>query len=79
MPENATLEFLDAQMACMFARVDSLQHGVFVADGDRSVSENVIASVRTDIRDMLAQMSAIVAQHHRFSDRLQWLKEHPAQ
>jgi hypothetical protein len=39
----------------------------------------MIASVKTDILDMLAQMSATVAQHRRFSDRLQWLKEHPAQ
>jgi hypothetical protein len=39
----------------------------------------MITSVKTDIRDMLAQMSAIVAQHRRFSDRSQWLKEHPAQ
>ena len=79
MPENATLKFLGAQMACMFAYLDPLQHGGFVADGDRSVSGNVIASVKTNIRDMLARMSAIVAQHRRFSDRLRPLKEHPAQ
>jgi hypothetical protein len=35
------------------------------------------ATVKTDIHGMLAQMSAIVARHRRFSDRLQWLKEHP--
>lgn len=79
MPENATLKFLGAQTACMFAHLDPLQQGGFVADGDRPVSGNVIASVKTDIRDMLARMSAIVAQHRRFSDRLRPLKDHPAQ
>ena len=79
MAENVTLEFLGAQMERMLARMDAFQDDMRVLTAIVLRHENTLNAVREDARDMLRQISAMVAQHQRFSDRLRRLEEQSAE
>ncbi len=72
MAENVTLDFLGAQMERMLARQDKLQEDMHVLTAIVLRHENML-------KDMLGQITAMVRQHARFSERLRQLEEHPAQ
>jgi hypothetical protein len=72
MAENATLEFLGAQMARMLARQDQLQE-------DMRVLTAIVLRHENTLIDVLQQIRTMVAQHSRFNDRLRRLEEQPAQ
>jgi hypothetical protein len=72
MAENVTLEFLGAQMERMLARQDRLQE-------DMHVLTSIVLRHENMMKDMLEQITAMVRQHARFSERLRQLEEHPAQ
>ena len=62
MPANVTLEFLGAQMERMLARQDALQDDMRVVTAIVLRHENTLNSVASQIREMLQQMRAMVAQ-----------------
>jgi hypothetical protein len=76
MAENVSLEFLGAQMERVLARLDSLQDDMHVLTAIALRHENTLLGMKTEIHDMLTQMTA---QHVRFNDRLRRLEEQPAQ
>jgi hypothetical protein len=72
MADNATLEFLGAQMERMLARQETLQE-------DMRVLTAIVLRHENTLVDMLQQVRTMVAQHQRFNDRLRRLEEQPAQ
>ncbi|MGE5270361.1 MAG: hypothetical protein ACM3JG_11895 [Thiohalocapsa sp.] len=78
MAENVTLEFLGAQMEPMLARMDAFQDDMRVLTTIVLRHENTLNGMREEMRDMLRQITAMVAQHQRFSDRLRRLEEQSA-
>jgi hypothetical protein len=89
MAETVTLEFLGAQMERMLADQAAMRDDIRVLTAIAPRHENTLKSMADQMRDMLGQMRAMVAQHQRFNDRLPhgsspWaegprLEEQPAQ
>jgi hypothetical protein len=89
MAETVTLEFLGAQMERMLADQAAMRDDIRVLTAIALRHENTLKSMADQMRDMLGQMGAMVAQHQRFNDRLPhgsspWaegprLEEQPAQ
>jgi hypothetical protein len=79
MAETVTLEFLGAQMERMLARMEAFQDDMRVLTAIVLRHENTLNDMREEMRGMLGQMSAMVAQHQRFSDRLRRLEEQSAE
>ena len=71
MAENVTLEFLGSQMERMLARQDALQE-------DMRVLTAIVLRHKSMLKEMLAQIRAMVSQHQRFSDRLRRLEDQSA-
>ena len=78
MAENVTLDFLGAQMERMLADQAAMRDDVRVLTATALRHENTLKSMAEEMRDILAQMRAMVAQHSRFNDRLRRLEEQPA-
>ena len=78
MAETVTLEFLGAQMERMLARMDAFQDDMRVLTAIVLRHENTLSAIRQEMHDMLGQITAMVAQHSRFDDRLRRLEERAA-
>jgi hypothetical protein len=79
MADNATLEFLGAQMERMLADQAEMRDDIRVLTAIVLRHENTLNAMREKMRDMLRQMTAMVAQYQRFSDRLRRLEEQSAE
>jgi hypothetical protein len=79
MPDSVTLEFLGAQMERMLADQAAMRDDIRVLTAIALRHENTLRSMSEQMRDMLTQIRAMVAQHQRFNDRLRRLEEHPAE
>jgi hypothetical protein len=79
MPDSVTLEFLGAQMERMLADQAAMRDDIRVLTAIALRHENTLKSMSEQMRDMLTQIRAMVAQHQRFNDRLRRLEEHPAE
>ncbi|HXO00694.1 MAG TPA: hypothetical protein VN900_01465 [Stellaceae bacterium] len=79
MVETVTLEFLGAQMERMLADQAAMRDDIRVLTAIALRHENTLNNMAGEMRDMLAQMRVMVAQHQRFNDRLRRLEEQPAQ
>jgi hypothetical protein len=78
MAESVTLEFLGAQMERMLADQAAMRDDIRVLTAIALRHENTLKNMAEEMRDMLGQMRAMVAQHSRFNDRLRQLEEQPA-
>jgi hypothetical protein len=78
MAESVTLEFLGAQMERLLADQAAMRDDIRVLTAIALRHENTLNYMREEMRDMLRQMSAMVAQHSRFDDRLRRLEERAA-
>ncbi|HVH82672.1 MAG TPA: hypothetical protein VM782_24995 [Stellaceae bacterium] len=72
MAEPITLEFIARQLDRVIA-----DHAEF--RDDMRVLTAIVLRHDNMLKDMLEQITAMVAQHRRFSDRLRELEEHSAQ
>lgn len=79
MAEAVTLEFLGAQMERMLADQAAMRDDIRVLTAIALRHENTLKNMAEEMRDMLTQMRAMVAQHQRFSDRLRRLEDQPAE
>ena len=79
MAENVTLEFLGAQMARMIADQAATREDIRGLREDMHVLTAIVLRHENMLKDMLAQITSMVSQHQRFSDRLRRLEEQPAQ
>lgn len=70
MAETVTLEFLGAQMERMIADQAAMRDDIRVLTAIALRHENTLKSMAEQMRDMLGQRRAMVAQHQRFNDRL---------
>jgi glycosyltransferase A (GT-A) superfamily protein (DUF2064 family) len=78
MAETVTLEFLGAQMERMIADQAAMRDDIRVLTAIALRHEDTLSAVRQEMRDMLGQITAMVAQHSRFDDRLRRLEERAA-
>jgi hypothetical protein len=78
MAETVTLEFLGAQMERMIADQAAMRDDIRVLTAIALRHENTLNAIRQEMHDMVGQMSAMVAQHSRFDDRLRRLEERAA-
>ena len=78
MAETVTLEFLGAQMERMIADQAAMRDDIRVLTSIALRHENTLNAIRQEMRDMLGQITAMVAQHSRFDDRLRRLEERAA-
>ena len=78
MPDTVTLEFLGAQMERMLADQAAMRDDIRVLTAIALRHENTLKNMSEQMRDMLTQMRAMVAQHSRFNDRLRRLEGQPA-
>ena len=78
MAETVTLEFLGAQMERMLSRMDAFQDDLRVLTAIALRHENTMNGMRQEMHDILRQITAMVAQHSRFNDRLSRLEERAA-
>jgi hypothetical protein len=78
MAEIVTLEFLGAQMERMIADQAAMRDDIRVLTAIALRHENTLDAIRQEMRDMLGQITAMVAQHSRFDDRLRRLEERAA-
>jgi transposase len=79
MAETVSLDFLGAQMERLFARLDRIEAGQEAIRDDIRVLTAIVLRHENTLKDILGQVSAMVAQHARFNDRLRRLEEQPAQ
>ena len=79
MSETITLEFIARQLDRIIADQAEMRDDIRVLTAIVLRHENMLASISADIHDIRSQMSAMVAQHQRFSDRLRRLEEHTAE
>jgi len=79
MAENVTLEFLGAQSERIFAELRAIRADQAEMRDDLRVLTVIALRHENMLKDVLAQMRAMVAQHQRFSDRLHRLEEQPAE
>lgn len=79
MAEAVTLELLGAQMERMLADQAAMRDDIRVLTAIALRHENTLKNMAEEMRDMLTQMRAMVAQHQRFSDRLRRLEDQPAE
>ena len=78
MAENVTLEFLGAQMERMFVEQAKTREEIAALREDMHVLTAIVLRDENTLNDMLTQITAMVAQHRRFNDRLLRLEEQPA-
>ena len=78
MAEIVTLEFLGGQMERMIADQAAMRDDIRVLTAIALRHENTLDAIRQEMRDMLGQITAMVAQHSRFDDRLHRLEERAA-
>ena len=79
MAENITLEFIAAQQERVLAELHAVRADQAEFRDDLRVLTAIVLRHDNMLKDMLEQITAMVAQHRRFSDRLQRLEEQPAQ
>ena len=79
MAETVTLEFLGTQMERLIADQAAMRDDIKVLTAIALRHENTLKSMAEQMRDMLGQMRAMVAQHQRFNDRLRRLEDQPAE
>jgi hypothetical protein len=79
MAENVTLEFLGAQMERMLADQAAMRDDIRVLTTIALRHEDSINHLSEQLRHMLTQITAMVGQHQRFSDRLRRLEEQSAE
>jgi hypothetical protein len=79
MAESISLEFLGAQMERMFARLDRIEAGQEALREDMHVLTAIVLRHENTMKDMLTQITTMVAQHQQFSGRLHRLEEHSAE
>ena len=72
MPEIVTLEFIAKQLERMIADQAEMRDDIRVLTAIGLRHENTL-------KDVLAQVRAMVSQHQRFNDRLRRLEEQPAE
>jgi hypothetical protein len=70
MAETITLEFLARQLERVLTEQAAMRDDMHVLTAIALRHENTL-------KDVLAQMRAMVAQHQRFNDRLRRLEEQP--
>ena len=75
MAEPVTLEFIARQLDGVIADQAELRDDMRVLTSIVLRHENML----TDMHDILGQITAMVAQHNRFNDRLRRLENHPAE
>ena len=75
MAETVTLEFLGAQMERMLARMDVFQDDLRVLTAIVLRHEYTLNAMRQEMHDMVGQITAMVAQHSGFDNRLRRLEE----
>jgi hypothetical protein len=78
MAETVNLEFLGAQMERMLAGQAAMRGDIRVLTAIALRHENTLKGMAEELRDILTQMRAMVAQHSRFNGRLRRLEEQPA-
>jgi hypothetical protein len=79
MAENVSLEFLGAQMERLLVEQAAIREDIRGLREDMRVLTAIVLRHENMLKDMLEQITAMVAQHARFNDRLLRLEEHPAQ
>lgn len=79
MAENISLEFLGAQMDRMLAGQAAPRGDIRGLPEDMHVLTAIVLRHESMLKDTLAQITAMVSQHQRFSDRLRRLEEHSAE
>lgn len=79
MAENVTLDFLGAQMERMFVEQAKTREGIAALREDMHVLTSIAVRHENMLKDVLEQITAMVRQHARFSERLRHLEEHPAE
>jgi hypothetical protein len=72
MAETVTLEFIARQLDRLITDQAEMRDDIRVLTAIVLRHENML-------KDMLEQITAMVAQHRRFNDRLRRLEEQPAQ
>lgn len=72
MPEIVTLEFIAEQLERMIADQAEMRDDIHLLTAIGLRHENTL-------KDVLAQVRAMVSQHQRFNDRLRRLEEQPAE
>jgi hypothetical protein len=79
MAETVTLEFIARQLDRVIADQAEMRDDIRVLTAIVLRHENMLASMKTEIHDILGQVRAMVSQHARFNDRLRRLEDQPAQ
>jgi hypothetical protein len=72
MAEMITLEFIARQLDRVLAEQAEMRDDIRVLTA-------IVLRHENTLKDMLEQITAMVAQHRRFNDRLRRLEEQPAQ
>ena len=79
MAESVTLEFLAKQLERVIADQAETRDDIRVLTAIVLRHENTLEGVRTEMTDIRRQITAMVTQHQRFSDRLHRLEEQSAE
>ena len=79
MAETVTLEFIAKQLERVIADQAEMRDDIRVLTAIVLRHENTLKDMREELRDILRQISVMVAQHQRFNDRLRRLEEQPAE
>jgi hypothetical protein len=79
MAENVTLEFLGAQFERVFAELRTIRADQEAMRDDIRVLTAIALRHENTLKDILAQMRAMFAQHQRFNDGLRRLQGQPAE
>jgi len=79
MAETVTPEFIAKQLDRVIADQAEMREDMRVLTGIVLRHENTLNAMREEMHDMLRQISAMVAQHQRFNDRLRRLEEQSAE
>ena len=78
MADNVSLEFLGMQMERMLADQAATREDIRGLREDMHVLTAIVLRHENMLKDMLTQMTAMVSQHQRFSERVRRLEEQPA-
>ena len=79
MADAITLDFIASQLERVIAGQAEMCDDIRVLTVIALRHENTLIEMKTEMHDMLTQITAMVAQHARFNDRLRRLEEQPAQ
>jgi hypothetical protein len=79
MADNVSLEFLSAQFERVFSELRAIRADQAEMRDDIRVLTSIVLRHENTLKDILEQITSMVAQHARFNDRLRRLEEQPAQ